>query len=66
MEKQENDGILGVLGVILAISIAGAIVCGILACFGINVGAIGGIFCIIPILFLVIFVILQIIKEISK
>ena len=65
MKRQDNK-IVSVIGTIVEIAIIVAIVCGVLACFGINIGVIGGICAIIPTLFMVIFVIWQIIRELNK
>lgn len=63
---EENSKWLDILGTIIALAIVGSIVCGILECFSVNTGIIGVICCIIPVLFLVVFFILQIIKELNK
>ncbi len=65
-EHKDNEILVDILGCILVVSIIGATICGILECFQINTGIIGGILCIIPALFLAMFVVWQIIKEISK
>lgn len=62
-EHKDNEILVDILGVILAVAIVGSIICGILECFNVNTGIIGGVFCIIPALFLAVFVIWQIIKE---
>lgn len=65
-KHEDNEVLLDVLGVILAISIIGSIICGILECFGIKTGVVGGVLGAISLLFLAVFVVWQIIKEISK
>ncbi len=46
-----------IIGTIVVTAVIGAIVCGVFECFGINTGVIGGILAIIPMLFMVGFVI---------
>lgn len=65
MKKQENKTVT-IIGIIVGTAIIGAIVCGILECFGISTGVIGGVFGAIPMLFLVVFMILQITNEVIK
>lgn len=63
---KSNEILVDILGGILVVAIVGSIICGILECFNVNTGIIGGVFGIIPVLFLAVFVVWQIIKEISK
>ena len=65
--REEDDSIIGdIIGTILVLAIVGATICGILECFSINTGIIGGILCVIPILYLVVIAVVLIIKELSK
>lgn len=65
--REKDDSILGdILGTILVIAIVGATICGILECFNINTGIIGGILCIIPILYLIVIAVVLIIKWLNK
>ena len=64
--KEKKDKLLSIVGTVVLIAIIGAIVCGILECLGVNTGIIGGIFSIIPMLFLLVFVVYQIISEMTK
>lgn len=66
MREEDNSILCDIIGTILVIAIVGATICGILECFNVNTGIIGGVFGIIPVLFLAVFVVWQIIKEISK
>ena len=43
----EDSKLMSIVGTILGLSMAGAIICGILECFGVNTGAVGGIFALI-------------------
>lgn len=65
MEEQKNN-LLFIVGIVVVITIIGAIVCGILECLGISTGIIGGAFGIIPILFLLVLVVHQIISKMTK
>jgi uncharacterized membrane protein len=62
-DHKDNEILVDILGIILVVAIVGSIICGILECFNVNTGIIGGVFGIIPALFLAVFVIWQIIKE---
>jgi hypothetical protein len=64
--KQQEDNIISVVGTILIIAIIGSVVCGMLECFGLNTGMVGGALVIIPIIFMVGFVIWQIIRKINR
>lgn len=66
MKDSQDDKLMVVIGTVLAIAIVGAVVCGILECFGINTSWVGGVLAIIPLLFLAVFVVWQIIGEITK
>ena len=65
MNRQDNK-IVSIIGTIVEIAIILAIVCGALECFGVNTRVIGSICAIIPMLFMVIFVIWQIIRGLNK
>lgn len=64
--KQQKDNIISVVGIILIVAIIGSIVCGILECFGLNTGVVGGVLAIIPMLFMVGFILWQIVRKIKK
>ena len=64
--KQQKDNIISVVGTILIVAIIGSVVCEILECFGLNTGVVGGVLAIIPMLFMVGFVIWQIIRKINR
>lgn len=67
MKEQEDKNVLqDIVGSIITIAMVGAVICGALECFGIKTGIIGGILCAIPLLFLVIFILAQIIHEFIK
>lgn len=66
MKDSQDNQLMSVIGTILAIAMVGAVVCGFLECFGINTGWFGGVLAIIPPLFLAVFVVWQIIGEITK
>ena len=61
--EQQKDNIISVVGTILIVAIIGSVVCGILECFGLNTGEVGGALAIIPMLFMVGFVIWQIVRK---
>ena len=63
--EQQKDNIISVVGTILIVAIIGSVVCGMLECFGLNTGVVGGALVIIPIIFMVGFVIWQIIRKIN-
>lgn len=63
---EENGKWQDIIGTIIVLAIIGSIICGILECFSVNTGVVGVICCIIPLLFLVVFIILQIIGELNK
>ena len=65
-EHKDNEILVDILGGILVVAIIGATICGILECLNVSTGVIGGVLGIIPVLFLAMFVVWQIIKEISK
>jgi hypothetical protein len=65
-EHKDNETLIDILGVILVVAIVGSFICGILECFNIHTGVIGGIFCLVVLLFLVIFIVWQVINEIIK
>ena len=64
--EEQGGKFISIIGIIIAISIIGAIVCGILECFGLNTGIIGGVFGVVPILFLAIFILYQVFKGFSS
>lgn len=66
MRKNEDSKWQDIIGTIIILAIIGSIICGILECFSVSTGAIGVICCIIPILFLIVFVIMQILGELNK
>jgi hypothetical protein len=61
--EQQKDNIISVVGTILIVAIIGSVVCGILECFGLNTGVVGGALAIISMLFMVGFVIWQIVRK---
>lgn len=64
--KQQKNNIISVIGTLLIVTIIGSVVCGMLECFGLNTGVVGGAFATIPMLFMVGFVIWQIIRRINR
>ena len=64
--KQQNNKSVSVVGIIVVVAIIVAIVCGLLECFGISTGVIGGVFAIIPAVCVVGFVAWQVIVEVKK
>lgn len=67
MKEQEDKNVLqDIVGLIITIAMVSAVICGALECFGIKTGIIGGICAVIPILFLVIFIVAQIIHKFIK
>ena len=64
--KQQNNKAVSVVGTVVVVAITVAIVCGLLECFGLNTGVIVGALAIIPIVFMVGFVIWQIIRKINR
>lgn len=64
--KQQEDNIISVVGTVLIVAIIGSVVCGMLECFGLNTGVVGGALAIIPIVFMMGFVIWQITRKINR
>lgn len=72
--SDEEDKIAPIVGIIWGIAVIGAVICGILECFGVRTGAIGGIIGLITILpiplialfFLLCYVVKRIFPEYDK
>ncbi len=56
--ENEDSKTVQVIGIVVGIAIIGAIICGILECFGVNTGIIGALFGLTTVLALPIFLIL--------
>ena len=56
--KNEESKTTQVIGIIVGIAIVGAIICGLLECFGVNTGIVGALLGLITVLALPIFLIL--------
>lgn len=64
--KKQNNKVVSAIGTIVGIAVIGAVICGVLECLGANTRAIGGVFAIVPVLFLAVFVVGQIVKCLLK
>lgn len=72
--SKEEGKIAPIVGTIWGIAVIGAVICGILECFGVRAGAVGGIICLITILpipliilfFLLCYVVKRIFPEYDK
>lgn len=64
MEDQEDKSI-SIVGTIVGIAIIGAIICGILECFGVNTGVIGGVFALITVLPISLYIVHIIIQKLK-
>ena len=65
MNKQD-DKIVSIVGYILGVAIVGTLVCGVLECFSVRTGIIGGVFALITVLPIPLYLLYVIIKKLGK